>query len=218
MALMATCEVFEKEDLAGKVIPAMSICLVDREKCVLARHKVARLSGPWTTLLIFSMLLPPSHRTVRDQAYRAIDMFVKKCEALTASMVRPHPLPRLETSFPPQKKKEPCSRSLTTLPRVQPDTVIPDTPTGQSPALQAAAQTQPGLATNAAGAAGALAGWAFASVSKKVSPASITQRREAPQLKTWKLLHIAALFGRIGCSDREAGTVAFGVAARHARD
>lgn len=36
MALMATCEVFEKEDLAGKVIPAMSICLVDREKCVRA--------------------------------------------------------------------------------------------------------------------------------------------------------------------------------------
>lgn len=34
MALMATCEVFEKEDLAGKVIPAMSICLVDREKWV----------------------------------------------------------------------------------------------------------------------------------------------------------------------------------------
>ncbi|GAA5972574.1 hypothetical protein JCM8115_000271 [Rhodotorula mucilaginosa] len=110
MALMATCEVFEKEDLAGKVIPAMSICLVDREK------------------------------TVRDQAYRAIDMFVKKCEALTASM---------------------------------PDTVIPDTPTGQSPALQAAAQTQPGLATNAAGAAGALAGWAFASVSKKLSSAEL---------------------------------------------
>ncbi|GAA5886151.1 hypothetical protein JCM3774_002997 [Rhodotorula dairenensis] len=110
MALMATCEVFEKEDLAGKVIPAMSICLVDREK------------------------------TVRDQAYRAIDMFVKKCEALTAGM---------------------------------PDTVLPDTPTGQSPALQAAAQTQPGLATNAAGAAGALAGWAFASVSKKLSTAEL---------------------------------------------
>lgn len=34
MALMATAEVFEKEDLAGKVIPAMSICLVDREKYV----------------------------------------------------------------------------------------------------------------------------------------------------------------------------------------
>lgn len=37
MALMATCEVYEKEDLAGKVIPAMSICLVDREKCVQTR-------------------------------------------------------------------------------------------------------------------------------------------------------------------------------------
>lgn len=32
MALMATVECYEKEDLAGKVIPAMSICLVDREK------------------------------------------------------------------------------------------------------------------------------------------------------------------------------------------
>ncbi|GAA5978305.1 hypothetical protein JCM10908_004306 [Rhodotorula pacifica] len=119
MALMATCEVFEKEDLAGKVIPAMSICLVDREK------------------------------TVRDQAYRAIDMFVKKCEALTASM---------------------------------PETAIPDTPSGQSPALQAAAQTQPGLATNAAGAAGALAGWAFASVSKKLSSAELAApiERQAP--------------------------------------
>uniref|UniRef100_A0A0K3CH41 FGENESH: predicted gene_7.86 protein n=1 Tax=Rhodotorula toruloides TaxID=5286 RepID=A0A0K3CH41_RHOTO len=110
MALMATCEVFEKEDLAGKVIPAMSICLVDREK------------------------------TVRDQAFKAIDMFVKKCESLTASM--------------------------------------------QSPALQAASQTQPGLATNAAGAAGALAGWAFASVSKKLSSAEMAapiERRDSSQ-------------------------------------
>lgn len=35
MSLMATVEVYEKEDLAGRVIPAMSICLVDKEKCVL---------------------------------------------------------------------------------------------------------------------------------------------------------------------------------------
>ncbi|KAJ8295338.1 putative inactive serine/threonine-protein kinase scy1 [Rhodotorula toruloides] len=120
MALMATCEVFEKEDLAGKVIPAMSICLVDREK------------------------------TVRDQAFKAIDMFVKKCESLTASM---------------------------------PETVLPET-AQQSPALQAASQTQPGLATNAAGAAGALAGWAFASVSKKLSSAEMAapiERRDSSQ-------------------------------------
>ena len=34
MALMATVECYEREDIAGKVIPAMSICLVDKEKCV----------------------------------------------------------------------------------------------------------------------------------------------------------------------------------------
>lgn len=32
MALMATADCYEKEDLAGKVIPSMSICLVDKEK------------------------------------------------------------------------------------------------------------------------------------------------------------------------------------------
>ncbi|GAA6047618.1 hypothetical protein JCM3770_001591 [Rhodotorula araucariae] len=119
MALMATCEVFEKEDLAGKVIPAMSICLVDREKAV------------------------------RDQAFKAIDMFVKKCEALTAGM---------------------------------PDTALPPEAAAQQPALQAASQTQPGLATSATGAAGALAGWAFASVSKKLSSAELAapiERRDS---------------------------------------
>ena len=94
-------------------------------------------------------------------------MFVKKCEALTASMV----------SRPLFTKKLGWQILTTSRTRVhlQPDTVIPDTPTGQSPALQAAAQTQPGLATNAAGAAGALAGWAFASVSKKVSHLRFTK-------------------------------------------
>ncbi|KAK4053841.1 Nuclear aminoacylation-dependent tRNA export pathway component [Microbotryomycetes sp. JL201] len=109
MALMATADVYEKEDLAGKVIPAMSICLIDKEKAV------------------------------RDQGFKAIDMFVKKCEQLTAHM---------------------------------PETVVVENG-ASSPAAQAASQTQPGLATNAAGAAGALAGWAFASVSKKLSSAEL---------------------------------------------
>lgn len=34
MALMATTDCYEKEDIAGKVIPSMSICLIDREKFV----------------------------------------------------------------------------------------------------------------------------------------------------------------------------------------
>ena len=178
MALMATCEVFEKEDLAGKVIPAMSICLVDREKCVSA-SRVALSLRSLINLADLLIALPRSHRTVRDQAYRAIDMFVKKCEALTASMV----------SRPLFTKKLGWQILTTSRTRVhmQPDTVIPDTPTGQSPALQAVAQTQPGLATNAAGAAGALAGWAFASVSKKVSSAyTENTERKGRQLKKIK--------------------------------
>ncbi|GAA6029397.1 hypothetical protein JCM8097_003658 [Rhodosporidiobolus ruineniae] len=121
MALMATVEVFEKEDIAGKVIPAMSICLVDREK------------------------------TVRDQAFKAIDMFVKKCEQLTASMP--------ETALPPPD------------PSASPASAAAQQPGGL--AAQAASQTQPGIATSATGAAGALAGWAFASVSKKLSTAEL---------------------------------------------
>lgn len=34
MSLMATVDLYEKEDLATKVIPSMSICLVDKEKWV----------------------------------------------------------------------------------------------------------------------------------------------------------------------------------------
>ncbi|GAA5916832.1 hypothetical protein JCM6882_006367 [Rhodosporidiobolus microsporus] len=134
MALMATTEVFEKEDLAGKVIPAMSICLVDREKIV------------------------------RDQAFKAIDMFVKKCEALTASMP--------ETALPPAD------------PAASPSTNPAQQQQQQNGGLaaQAAAQTQPAIATSATGAAGALAGWAFASVSKKLSSAELAapiERRDS---------------------------------------
>lgn len=58
MSLMAGLESWDKEDLAGKVIPSVGITLVDKEKIV------------------------------RDQGFKAIEMFVRKCEQLTASMVR----------------------------------------------------------------------------------------------------------------------------------
>ncbi|GAA6059537.1 hypothetical protein JCM10212_006035 [Sporobolomyces blumeae] len=127
MALMATVEAFEKEDLAGKVIPAMSICLVDKEKAV------------------------------RDQGYKAIDMFVKKCEALTASMP--------ETAIPLDANSSTTSNLNAPSASSQP---VPAPPVG--------------LATNAAGAAGALAGWAFGSVSKKLSSAELAapiERRDS---------------------------------------
>lgn len=78
MALMATADCYEKEDLAGKVIPSMSICLVDREKC--AHALPVSLAASLLTTSTF-------RRAVRDQGYKAIDMFVRKCEALTANMV-----------------------------------------------------------------------------------------------------------------------------------
>ncbi|KAH8925764.1 ARM repeat-containing protein [Atractiella rhizophila] len=55
-ALMATVEIYERDDLAAKVIPAMSLCLVDKEK------------------------------KVRDQAFKAMDMFVKRLEVLVRDM------------------------------------------------------------------------------------------------------------------------------------
>jgi len=86
---------------------------------------------------------------VRDQAFKAIDMFVKRVEHLVVGMVR------LLSSASSD---------------VQPDTVLaPATsPSGQSAALPDVAATAPGLATTAGGAAGALAGWAFSSLGKKV--------------------------------------------------
>lgn len=61
MALMATVEYYEKDDLAAKVIPTMSLCLVDKEK------------------------------TVREQAFKALEMFVDKVRKAAEAMVRAPP-------------------------------------------------------------------------------------------------------------------------------
>ncbi|KAF5370779.1 hypothetical protein D9758_002135 [Tetrapyrgos nigripes] len=56
MAFMACVDCFENEDLATKVIPNMSFAMVDKEKLV------------------------------RDQAFKAMEMFVKKLETYTATL------------------------------------------------------------------------------------------------------------------------------------
>ncbi|KAL5484849.1 CEX1 [Sanghuangporus weigelae] len=56
MAFMATIECFDAEDLASKVIPCISFTLIDKEKLV------------------------------RDQAFKAMELFVKKLETHAASM------------------------------------------------------------------------------------------------------------------------------------
>ncbi|KAI0344760.1 ARM repeat-containing protein [Trametopsis cervina] len=101
MSLMATIECFDMEDLASKVIPNMAFALVDSEKLV------------------------------RDQAFKAIQLFVKRLEDHSATMTESA---ISEGDIPP----------------------IP-------------AQGSSALVNSAAGAAGALAGWAISSLGKKLT-------------------------------------------------
>ncbi|WRT70322.1 uncharacterized protein IL334_007320 [Kwoniella shivajii] len=111
MALMATVECFDREDLAGKVVPNMAFTLVDKEKLV------------------------------RDQAFKAMSMFMGRITEMVKNM---------------------------------PDTVLAEEKAASSygPVTTTSSTTtnnQAGLANSAAGAAGALAGWAISSLSKQLS-------------------------------------------------
>ncbi|KAJ9114995.1 hypothetical protein QFC22_005323 [Naganishia vaughanmartiniae] len=133
MALMATVEYYDKDDLAGKVLPNMSFTLVDREKLV------------------------------RDQAFKAMQMFMARLEAAAEAMASllVHLVNYCELIV-----------SLT-----QPDTAIPEnaangqtygpsTTTMLNGSHTSAAGTS--LVHSATGAAGALAGWAIASLGKQL--------------------------------------------------
>ncbi|EIN12027.1 ARM repeat-containing protein [Punctularia strigosozonata HHB-11173 SS5] len=111
MAFMASIDCFDIEEIATKVIPNVAGSMIDKEKLV------------------------------RDQAFKAIELFVKKLEEHAATM---------------------------------PETVIP--PEGHAPVPVNGATGIPGhstLVNSAAGAAGALAGWAINSLGKKVSNADV---------------------------------------------
>ncbi|KAI0717280.1 hypothetical protein C8T65DRAFT_726309 [Cerioporus squamosus] len=103
MALMATMDCFDIEDIASKVIPSMAFTLIDKEKLV------------------------------RDQAFKAMELFVKKLEEHAAIMPETAP-------------------AENEIPQVQIN--------GSSPNA---------LVNSAAGAAGALAGWAITSLGKKLA-------------------------------------------------
>ncbi|KAH9945690.1 armadillo-type protein [Amylocystis lapponica] len=109
MALMATVECFEVDELASKVVPNMAFAMVDKEKLV------------------------------RDQAFKAMELFVKKLEEHAATL---------------------------------PETAIMENealPFGMPP-------VSPGpntLVNSAAGAAGALAGWAISSIGKKLAASDL---------------------------------------------
>ncbi|CAE6446754.1 unnamed protein product [Rhizoctonia solani] len=114
MAMMASIECFDAEDIATKVLPAMTGTLVDREKLV------------------------------RDQAFRAMDLFVKRVEAHAAQM--------------PETAPEDPQSIIGAFPIVN--------TTGST---SAAGGSSAALVTSAAGAAGALAGWAISSLGRKLA-------------------------------------------------
>nr|GAT57734.1 predicted protein [Mycena chlorophos] len=106
MAFMATIDCFDIEDLASKVIPNMAFSLTDKEKLV------------------------------RDQAFKAMELFLKKLESHAATM---------------------------------PETAAPEA----SETLGITAPAQATLVNSAAGAAGALAGWAISSLGKKLATSDL---------------------------------------------
>ncbi|RDX48021.1 ARM repeat-containing protein [Lentinus brumalis] len=103
MAFMATMDCFDIEDIASKVIPSMAFTLIDKEKLV------------------------------RDQAFKAMELFVKKLEEHAATM---------------------------------PETAPAE---DEMPQVQINGSTPNALVNSAAGAAGALAGWAITSLGKKLA-------------------------------------------------
>lgn len=109
MALMATVDYYEPDDLVSKVIPGMAICLLDKEK------------------------------TVRDQAFKALDMFLERIKKAAYEMP--------DTVTAPASLEETMNNAISS--------------------------SQPGIAMSATGAAGALASWAFSSVSRKLTSTEI---------------------------------------------
>lgn len=77
MAFMATIECFDVEEMATKVIPNIAFTMIDKEKYVLVISSMPRCGYAY----LFA------RRLVRDQAFKAMELFMKKVEEHAASMV-----------------------------------------------------------------------------------------------------------------------------------
>ncbi|KZT56219.1 ARM repeat-containing protein [Calocera cornea HHB12733] len=115
MAFMATADMFSPDEHALRVLPVVCGAMVDKEKLV------------------------------RDQAFKAVEMFVKRLEAHAATMP--------ETMIRPESATTPNG--------------MPGGPSAQPGTMQAQ------LVNSATGAAGALAGWAISSINKQLSAAEV---------------------------------------------
>ncbi|QRV93771.1 kinase-like protein [Ceratobasidium sp. AG-Ba] len=116
MAMMASVECFSGEDIATKVLPAVTGSLVDKEKLV------------------------------REQAFKAMELFVKKVEVYASTLPETVAVPESTQSVP--------------------GGTSPPGGFGSSPAPTGSSAA---LVTSAAGAAGALAGWAISSLGRKLA-------------------------------------------------
>jgi SCY1-like protein 1 len=74
MAFMATIDCFEIDDIATKVIPNVSPSLIDKEKYVVCNLWICTAHNFET-------------RLVRDQAFKTIDLFIKRLESHADKMV-----------------------------------------------------------------------------------------------------------------------------------
>ncbi|KZO90737.1 ARM repeat-containing protein [Calocera viscosa TUFC12733] len=115
MAFMATADMFSPDEQAQRVLPVICGALVDKE------------------------------RLVRDQAFKAVELFVKRLEAHATTL--PDTLIRPESTTSPNGAANSYSPPPATV--------------------------QAQLVNSATGAAGALAGWAMSSLSKQLSPAEL---------------------------------------------
>lgn len=77
MAFMATIECFDVEEMATKVIPNIAFTMIDKEKYVPVISSMSRCVNAY----LFA------HRLVRDQAFKAMELFMKKVEEHAATMV-----------------------------------------------------------------------------------------------------------------------------------
>lgn len=93
---------------------------------------------------------------MRDQAFKAMNMFLKRIEAMAAAMVSLR-VPYLDRAD------------------AQPDTVLTDDRSSHGPVTTASTAngSQAALVSSATGAAGALAGWAIASIGKQMSTTEV---------------------------------------------
>lgn len=76
MAFMATIECFDVEEMATKVIPNIAFTMIDKEKYVPVISSMPRCVNAY----LFT------RRLVRDQAFKAMELFMKKVEEHAATM------------------------------------------------------------------------------------------------------------------------------------